>query len=96
MQPRYLFTTWTTNDLTDAKLCIVDGRLVVLVPKKWEEHLISGPDGKGAQQSTIAVNFEGVDIKEGKKPDGSLREFKVYRITEWETIDLAEYMKGKI
>lgn len=91
MKPRFLFTTWTVNDLTEVKLCYIEGRLVALVPKRWEPHMVDQ-----RQQSTGAIEgFDEVgDPLMGKKEDGSPRNFKVYRVLEWQQIDLADYVKG--
>lgn len=104
MQPRYLFTSWTTNDLTEAKICMVAGKLVALVPKRWEPHVVDvapvpndGPPQPQQMNTGAVAGFDDYGApKMATKEDGSPRNFKVYRVLEWHQIDLAEYLKGAV
>lgn len=81
MKPRYLFMVNITNDLTELKLHMVDGRLVVLKPKTYAPWI--GGDGKPMTTTS-----------EVPHADGKPREFKIYRVTEYEVIDLKDFLAG--
>lgn len=97
MQPKVLFTTWITNDLTQCQIHNIDGKLVVLVPKRWEEHMLpisyDDPSKRAVMQAGngTMVNEAG-DLTVRLKDDGKPVTFRGFRVLEWETVDLKDYL----
>lgn len=91
MKPKVLFTTWLTNDLTMCHIHMIDGKLVVLVPKTWELHTILDPISGKKTPSPAGNNT--VIGEDGITRPGT-KEWKGYRILSWDTIDLIDYIKA--
>lgn len=89
MKPKVLYTTWLTNDLTIAMLHMVDGKLMVLVPKTWELHTVTID---GVKTPAPAGNSTVID-GDGNAHAGD-KAWKGYRVLSWDTIDLVTYIKA--